>query len=117
MSYLDIFSQIGAHLEPCAIPAYSEPCHINNPFHINNVWNPRYIPNSVKAYSGMFRPLCNACMLRTRTYSEFCPIQNFGIFRSVLNIQNPVYLGISRHTQPYSVMIVTITLTLSFTFK
>ena len=52
---------------------YSESWHIKNS---------RYIENSVKAYSGIFRTLCNAHIVRTLSYSEFCDIQNFGIFRT-----------------------------------
>ena len=40
-----------------------------------HIWNPRYIQNSVKVYSGVFRMLCNACILKTLPYSELCHIQ------------------------------------------
>ena len=53
---------------------YSESYHIQNP---------RYIQNSVRAYSRIFRifrMLCNARILRTLSYSEFCHIQNFDVF-------------------------------------
>ena len=51
--------------------SYSESWHI---------YNPTYIQNSVKVYSGIFRILCNARMLSTLPYLELCHIQNFGIF-------------------------------------
>ena len=78
-SYSDIFSHIVAYLEPCVALEYSEPCHIQNPgiFRIHDMFK-----NSVKAYSGIFRMLCNTRMLRTLSYSEHCRIQNFGIFKT-----------------------------------
>ena len=68
-SYSEIFSHIVAYLEPCITVAYSEAWHIRNP---------RYIQNSVKAYSGIFRTLCNTLIQRTLLYSELCHIQNVG---------------------------------------
>ena len=49
---------------------YSESWHL---------WDPRYIHNSVKAYSGILRTLCNAHILKTLPYLELCYIQNYGI--------------------------------------
>ena len=40
----------------------------------------RYIQNSVKEYSDIFRTVCNAHILRTLSYSKFCHIQSCGIF-------------------------------------
>ena len=68
-SYSEIFSHIVAYLEPCITVAYSEVWHIRNP---------RYIQNSVKAYPGIFRTLCNTLTRRTLLYSELCHIQNVG---------------------------------------
>ena len=68
-SYSEIFSHIVAYLEPCITVAYSEVWHIRNP---------RYIQNSVKAYPGIFRTLCNTLIRRTLLYSELCHIQNVG---------------------------------------
>ena len=93
-----------AYLEPCVtcifrILPYSESWHI---------LNLRYIRNSVKAYSDIFRTLCNARISKTLTYSELGHIQNFSIFRTP-DIQNTVYIGTFRLIQAYSIMIVTIT--------
>ena len=67
-----------AYLEPCVTPAYSEPCHTQNP----GIFRTRNIicisQNSVKANSDIFRTLWNACILRTLPYLELCHIQNFG---------------------------------------
>ena len=46
-----------------------------------HIENPRYIQNSVKAYSVIFRTLCNACIWRTMSfrallYSEFWHISD-----------------------------------------
>ena len=90
-SYSEIFSHIVAYLEPCITVAYSEVWHIRNP---------RYIQNSVKAYPGIFRTLCNTLIRRTLLYSELCHIQNVGL----------AYLGseaysescLFRHIQAYS---------------
>ena len=42
----------------------------------------RYIQNFVKAYSGIFRALCNARTLRTLPYSELRYIQNSGMLKT-----------------------------------
>ena len=55
-----MFSHIVAYLEPCVTVAYSEP---------RDIKNPRYIQNSVKAYS----------YSAVLAYSELCHIQNFCI--------------------------------------
>ena len=52
--------------------------------------NARYFKKSVKAYSGTFRMLFKACTWRTLLYSELCPC----------------LLGIFRHIQACSIMIV-----------
>ena len=51
-----------------------------------------YIQNSVKAYSGIFRTLCDARILKTLPYSEFWHIGN------PRYIRNFVYLGTFRLT-------------------
>ena len=96
-SYSEIFSHIVAYLEPCITVAYSEVWHIRNP---------RYIQNSVKAYPGIFRTLCNTLIRRTLLYSELCHIQNVGCWhiQDQRHIQNLVYLGTFRHIQTYSIM-------------
>ena len=74
-----LFRHIVVYLEPSLTLVYSEPCHIQNP----GIFIIQYVfLNSVKAYSGIFRMLCNTCMLRTFWYSELCYIQNVGIFRT-----------------------------------
>ena len=61
---------------------YSEYWHIQNP---------RYIQNSAKEHSGIFRTLCNARILKTLPYSELWHIQD------PRHIQNSVYLGTFMH--------------------
>ena len=54
---------------------------IQNPAIVIESWhfqNLRYIQNTVKAYFGIFRKLCNSPIFRTLSYSELCHIQNFG---------------------------------------
>ena len=78
-------------------------------------WNVQNTSKSVKVYSAMFRTLCNDRILRTWSYSELCHIPNFGIFSwDWRHIQNPVYLGILRHIQVYSIIIVIIIFTFFF---
>ena len=80
----DIFSHI-VYLEPSVTLAYSKPYHIQNPsiFRTQDIcicmYIYIYIQNSVIAYFGIFRMLCNARILRTLLYSELGHIQNFGI--------------------------------------
>ena len=62
--------------------------------------------NFIKIYSGVFRTLFNAHILRT------CHIQNFAIFR-ILAYSEP-YLF--RYVQAYSIVVVIITLTFFFLF-
>ena len=66
-----------------------------------HIQSPKYIQKSVVAYSGIFRRLCNAPIMRTLPYSELCHIQNFGRFKNrgirILFIQ--AYSGIFRHIQ------------------
>ena len=54
----DIFRTLSAHIvaysEHCRTLTYAEPCHIQN---LGNIQNPRYIQDSVKAYSRIFRTL------------------------------------------------------------
>ena len=64
--------------------SYSEFWHIKNP---------RYIQNSVKAYSGIFWTLYNTRKLRALPCSEFWLIYDLS------HIYNSVYLGIFRHIQ------------------
>ena len=97
-SYSNISSHIVAYLEPCVTLAYSDSWHI---------YNPRNIQNSVKAYSGLFRSLCNACMWRTR-HLEFWHIYDRRY------IQNPVHIEKFRNIQGYSIMTVIQTLTFFF---
>ena len=66
------------------------------------IQNPRYVQNSVKAYSGIFIRLCKARILKTLPEPELCHIQNFGKFRTrgifkILFIQ--AHLGIFRQIQ------------------
>ena len=68
----------GIFRKPCVTLAYSELCHIQ----ILAYLEPRKIQNSVEAYSGIFRTLCNTHILRTLPYSELCHFQNLGIFRT-----------------------------------
>ena len=75
------------------------------------IQNQEYIQNSVKAYSCIFRTLCNAGILRTLSYLEFWHIQHIQDLR---HIQNPVYLGIFRHIQAYSIIIITLNLFFHF---
>ena len=81
-----LFRHIVRYLEPCVTLTYSEPYHISNL---------RYIQNSVKAYSGIFRTLCNALILRSPRYSQFWHILDS------MHIQNSVYLVIFKHIQWY----------------
>ena len=76
--YSDIFSHVGAYLEPCVTLAYSEHCCIQNP----GIFRTRYIQDSIKAYSGILRNRCNICILRILPYSELCHIQIFGMLRT-----------------------------------
>ena len=82
------------------IQAYSRPIQIYSAilYHIQNsyseswhIQNPKYIQNSVKEYSGIFRTLCNARILKTLPYSELWHIQDLRY------IQNSVYLGTFMH--------------------
>ena len=77
---LDIFSHIVAYLEPCVTLAYLEPDHIQNSsiFRTQDMFRTL----SIKVYSGIFKALCNANILRTLAFSELCHIQKFGIFRT-----------------------------------
>ena len=74
-----------AFLEPCVTPAYSEPCHTQNP----GIFRTRDIlcisQNSVKAYSDIFRTLWNARILRTLPYLEL------SIFRILPYFGSEVY--------------------------
>ena len=51
-------------------------------FRVLTYIEPRYVQNPVKVYSGIFRTLCKARILRTLPFSELCHFQNFGIFRT-----------------------------------
>ena len=91
----DTFSHIVAYLKPCAILAYSEPFHIQNPgiFRSQDIF--RVQSRHILAYSV-------GCV--TLAFWKTCFIQNFAIFRiSALRnskyIQNPVYLGTFKHIQ------------------
>ena len=95
----DIFSHIVAYLEPCVTLAYSKTLSYSKSWHI---YNPRCIQNSFKTYFDIFKTLCNTRILRPLLYSERCPIQNFGIFRTrgifkILFIYP--HSGIFRHIQ------------------
>ena len=70
----------------CLIKTYLEPCvtlAIQNSavFRILACLESK-IYSELKAYSGIFRTLCNTRIKRTLPYSELCHIQNFGIFRT-----------------------------------
>ena len=68
------------YLELCITLAYSESWHL---------WDPRYIHNSVKAYSGILRTLCNAHIFKTLPYLELCYIQNYGILLTWGKLRTP----------------------------
>ena len=58
--------------------------HIQNPT-IVRIWTyleTKIYKNSVNAYSGIFRTLCNVRIVRTLPHSELWHIQNFSIFRT-----------------------------------
>ena len=80
---------------------YSETWHIQNT---------RYIHNSLKLCSGIFRTLCNARILTP------CHVQNFAIFRILAYLGPEAYSEycLFKHIQAYSIMIVVITLTFFF---
>ena len=85
--------------EPCVTLAYSKTLSYSKSWHI---YNPRCIQNSFKTYFDIFKTLCNTRILRPLLYSERCPIQNFGIFRTrgifkILFIYP--HSGIFRHIQ------------------
>ena len=71
-SYSNIFNHMGTD-NPVLTLAYLEPCRIQSPgiFRRQDIFK-----NSVKTYSGtysgIFRTLCNALILRTTSYSELC---------------------------------------------
>ena len=94
--YSDICSHIVAYLEPFVNLTYPEPRHIQNP----GIFGTRYIQGSVKAFSGIFRTLCNVGKLRTLPCPELCHIQNVGLFttRGIFRILFILaHSGIFRH--------------------
>ena len=98
-SYSDIFSHIATYLEPCVTLGIFRNLPYSESWH---TYNPRYIQNSVKEYSDIFRTLCNACIFRIMFYSKFWHSED------PRYIQNPVDLGTFRHIQTYSTMIIII---------
>ena len=101
-SYSDIFSHIVAFLEAYVTPAYSEHCHIENP----GIFRTQYIFRTLSRHRLVYSERCV-----TLAYWEPCPIQNPAIFRILAYLRPEVYLGIFRHIQTYSIIIVIITLT------
>ena len=85
-----------SYLEPCITLVYSEPAI----FKILAYLKPKHIHNSVKAYAGTPRTLCNASILGALPYSKLYHIQNFGIFRT----WGIVCVGTFSHIQAYSIM-------------
>ena len=87
-----------AYLEPCIIPAYSEPYHIQNPGIIRTQNILRTLPRHILAYSAR-------CV--TLAFWKPCHIQNFAIFRIPGNLGLKGYLEsyLFRHIQTYSIMI------------
>ena len=76
---------------------YLEPCVTLGIVRTQDIFS----ANSVKAYSDIFRTVCNGRILRTLPYSELCLLQNFGIF--IFDIFT------FRHIPAFSIMIVMIT--------
>ena len=63
--------------QPCVTPAYLEPCHIQNPRHIQNT--AKHLSRNI-----LFKTLCNPDIFKTLVYSELWYILKSN------HIQNPV---------------------------
>ena len=105
-----VFRHIMTYLEPCVIPAYSEPLHIQNPgiFRTQDIF--RTLSRHILAYSVGCETLG---FWKTSFIQNFAIIFRTSALRNLRHIQNPVYLGTFRHIQTYSIMI-TLTFFLHF---